>query len=228
MKDLTGQIFEGKNGIFKVLERIQNGKYVNYKIFFEGTNYETIVNSRYIKHGSEIANKMTKSVCEIGIVGKKIKTELEKKLYNTWRQMIKRCYLKNYAPSHKKEEITVSENWRTFTCFEKEVKELENWNKEDFLKGILVFDKDIKKRKTNEISRKYSKENCIWTTKKENQSCSKVSIKVSAFNVITKEKIITNSLREMSKQIKINEKTIKKYLNKEYREWIFEEILMKR
>lgn len=222
MKKIFDTVFKGKNGDFKVLKREKD----NCKIVFLNTGFETSANIRYIKDGSILANKGLPSVCGVGIVGKELKLELEKALYETWRQMLKRCYLENYAENHKKRGITVEKDWFLFTTFEKEVKLLEGWSEEDFLNKMLVFDKDKKRRIELELAKEYNKKNCTWIKKTENGLFTSKTRAIKA----TKEnlEIKANSIKEMARKLKMNEKTVAKYLNSEYLGWKLEEIKIKR
>ena len=222
MNKLFETVFHGKNGDFKILKK--EGQ--NCEVIFLETGYKKKVNIRYIKDGSNIVNKGNASVLGIGIVGKDFKTQLEKELYQTWRQMLKRCYAKDYAASHKKNNITVCENWKNFIIFEKEIKEIDGWSEELFLKKEIILDKDKKRRAENCVATQYNKKNCSWITKKENALYTTKSKKIKATK---KDKIIiANSIKEMSRKLKINEKTVAKYLNSTYLEWKIEEIKIKR
>lgn len=76
------------------------------------------------------------------------------------------------------------------------------------------------------MATQYNKKNCSWITKKENALYTTKSKKIKATK---KDKIIiANSIKEMSRKLKINEKTVAKYLNSTYLEWKIEEIKIKR
>ena len=222
MKKNIETIFNGKNGDFKILKRDGN----NFEIIFLETGYKTIANIKYIKHGSILRNKGIPSILGIGIVGKDLKTTLEKKLYETWRQMIKRCFGENYAKSHKTLKISICDSWKSFINFEEDIKKLDGWSEELFLKKQIVLDKDKKRREQNLVATEYNIKNCSWITKKENSLYTIKSKKIEAIR--GNEKIIANSIKEMSRKLKINEKTVSKYLNSTYLGWEIKQIEIKR
>lgn len=226
MKNLVNEIFNGVEGDFKVLEQFRKGKYVSYKIKFLNTGFEKIINSKYVRNGSKIKNKGLATICGVGIVNKKITDEFENKVYNTWRQMLKRCYQKDYAKQHKINEVKVCEYWLYFENFLIDVSKIDGFDEEQYINGQLVLDKDIKSREKNEITREYSINTVKFVNKSENQSVSQKTKKIKAVN--GKTEIICNSINEMARHLKINPKTVTKYLNSTYLGWSFEEIKIKR
>ena len=95
-----------------------------------------------------------------------LENEWNKKIYEKWADMIKRCYSEKF---HKKyptyKECTVCEKWLKLSGFVEDFKLIDGYNEEKFLNGELCLDKDIK---SNGINKEYSLENCILVSKSEN------------------------------------------------------------
>lgn len=205
----VNKIFKGINGDFKVLELIKVDNKKRYKIVFLDTKFEKIIDQKYVKENSIIKNKKSNTVCGVGTINTKI-TKEKRYVYNVWRQMLKRCYLKNYSISHKKRNITVCKDWLTFETFEKEIELIENYNYEKIINGELVLDKD--KKTNNQDNIEYNLTNCCFITKIENNKININSIRLKAFNET--EEIIGTSTKDLAKKINLNYKTVKNYIGK--------------
>ena len=100
----------------------------------------------------KIKNPYLKSVYNIGMVGN-VKNVNKNVLYQRWKQMISRCYNEKdpvyylYGGNG----ITVSKEWLIFENYQKDIKQMKNFDKIE--KGWHI-DKDLSKSKV------YSKETC--------------------------------------------------------------------
>ena len=88
--------------------------------------------------------------------------------------------------------------------------------------GVGIVGKELKL----ELAKEYNKKNCTWIKKTENGLFTSKTRAIKA----TKEnlEIKANSIKEMARKLKMNEKTVAKYLNSEYLGWKLEEIKIKR
>lgn len=185
-------LFSKNFGEFTIIAK--GSKYGYYKVQFHNTKNIDEFRKDAIKKG-EIRDCYAVTFCGVGIIGK-IKTRGKyKKYYNIWRNMIVRCYKKNKNSYYSK--VTVSERWKTFENFYKDVVKIDGWNETEFVKNNLVLDKDIKQRfLTNKI---YSLKTCTWTTCKINSKIQDAQqhefIGISPSGKIYKDTNITNFAR---------------------------------
>ena len=108
-------------------------------------------------------------ICNIGINdmprGWMYQSELNKKIYFTWKDMITRCYSENF---HKKnptyKDCTVCDKWIKLSGFIDDLPKIDNY--ELWLNNKKYeLDKDIKSNGTNKC---YCLENCMFATKSDN------------------------------------------------------------
>ena len=96
----------------------------------------------------------------------RIENENNHKIYETWRSMLCRCYSEKY---HKRCPTyigcSVCSKWLKLSGFVEDVKLIDGYNEEKFIKGEICLDKDIK---SNGVNKEYSLENCLWTSMAEN------------------------------------------------------------
>ena len=93
---------------------------------------------------------------------------IERKLYETWKNMIYRCYNpKCYAYKYYgMKGVTVCKEWLCFKNFFYDAKGLAGYNEELIMRKIIELDKDIIDRSLKQ----YNKETCQWVTVAENRS----------------------------------------------------------
>ena len=110
-------------------------------------------------------------------------------VYQKWYGMLRRCYDEDF---HKTEKgkcyigCTVCERWLTLSNFVEDFENLDGYDRECFLNGELVLDKDIKSRKRGEKNKVYIMIECLLTTQDEN----------------TKEAMRTREYQELSEEHK--------------------------
>lgn len=146
-----------------------------YKIKFIKTGYETLVLKDSIIHGT-IKDPLVISACGVGFLGDKYKeislndNELCTAMNSRWHLMLHRCYDKTHKsyPNYGLLGVKVDERWHNFSNFYYDIISLENFDKEKFIKGELVLDKD-KKQLDIPTSRKiYSKDTVTLMSPSEN------------------------------------------------------------
>ena len=164
--------------------------YKEVKIKFIKTGYETITRMTELKRGS-IKDMLAPSVCGIGYLGKnfvKIKKEnkkLFKKTYQVWIDMIKRCYDINRAgyTSYGKKGVKVSDRWLNFSKFYKDIQKLEGFNMNDFINSKIFLDKDKLQLNKPHSERIYSKDTCVFLSRRENNLLQDYSDQLIKFKV---------------------------------------------
>lgn len=143
------------------------------------------------------------------------------RMYNIWAGVLRRSFDKNH--NRYKESISVCERWLCFDNFISDVKKLDGWNEEKFLKGEIQLDKDTKQFDiTNKI---YSPETCIWLSKDENNSLQ--SSRCYSFKAISPygEVLIYNNQHKYARENNLNVVSINKCLKgtrKSHKGWKFE------
>lgn len=146
-----------------VLEKSSRSDFYVVKFIRTGTIKE--FRGCHIKNGT-IRDPYAKTVCGVACTGN-IKTKGKYRvLYSVWHDMIGRCY----DPSNKRYEayknVSVDESWLVFENFYNDVRKIEGYDEQKIADGILVLDKDLKQR--NRTDKIYSKDTCLWISKKEN------------------------------------------------------------
>ena len=118
-----------------------------------------------------------------------VENEWNKRVYQKWYDMIRRCYNEDF---HKTENgkcyigCSVCERWLTLSNFVEDFESIDGYDRERFLNGELVLDKDIKSRKRGEKNKQYIMIECLLTTQDEN----------------TKEAMRTREYHELSEEHK--------------------------
>ena len=166
---MIGKIFKNTDGYeFIVLEKSEkkDKKHSYYKIKFIESGF-IIDNARSdsIKNG-RIKDKLVKTLFGVGSIGY-ANTREDNKKYKLWYNMLSRCYNKK-DKSYKyygAKGITVESRWHRYDFFLNDIEKIEGWNKEEFYKGNLFLDKDIK---SNEF-KIYSLETCKFVSQQTNQ-----------------------------------------------------------
>lgn len=157
-KDIDiGGIFCNSKG--QQAEVLEYGGCRNVRIRFLETGYETITESGCLRDG-RFRDYLARSVCGVGYLGDGAVTKVNGKIvrsYDTWSSMLNRCYApKSHIKRPTYEECSVSEEWHSFTVFDKWYQENYPKNKESECKYHL--DKDLILR-GNKI---YGAETCVF------------------------------------------------------------------
>lgn len=145
--------------------------------------------------------------------GWRIENNWNKKAYQTWKNMIVRCYSDNL---HKRKPTyigcTVCDRWLILSNFVKDLPNIDGYDKENFLCGKLQLDKDIKSNGTN---KEYSLKNCIFVSALENKiqanktrDYSDISMKIKQIDFCGNLIKIWNSAKEIERELGIANQSI--------------------
>ena len=153
------------NKVFTIIELVDKD---HFKIKFEESGYETIAMRKELKNG-RIRDVYTPYIFNLGYLGEgKYSNKYDKKLYETWRGMFKRCY--DEENRHKNltyKDCEVDDIWFNLQNFGK-------WYEDNFyqIEGEkMCLDKDILV-KGNKI---YSPNTCIFVPKRINELFTKTN-----------------------------------------------------
>ena len=158
------RIYQSNNyGPIKVIEKVSKADM--FVIEFLRTGTVKKARGYQITSGC-VRDPFAKNVCGVACTGD-IKTKgMYKPYYSVWHDMINRCY----NPKDKRylayKDVSVSDDWLIFKNFFNDIQKIEGYNREKFVSGDLVLDKDIKQR--NSCKKIYSLETCKWVSKHEN------------------------------------------------------------
>ncbi len=113
-------------------------------------------------HESVIPNTLEVAYCDLTITKE---DEVTKKVYNTWKGMLARCYstTKDKYNYYGGKGVYISNEWLIFSKFLEDIKKLPNWDLKLKNWDLYQLDKD-----TLGNGFKYSVETCTWLTKEEN------------------------------------------------------------
>ena len=215
MKKLLNMVFENKNEPFKIIEENKE----TIKIIFLKTN-----SIRIIKRGRQ--NRYVKDLCnpmhfKKGFIGEGEYSEKKHtQVYDTWRNMLKRCYdAKNYKYKFYGEKgVFVCERWLNFQNFAKDTLNMENSYKKGF-----QLDKDIKEKGNLE----YSLEKCMFVKAEENLKESMKEQKLKVIHIETKKELLFDSISEAARQLNLQTANINKVLRgirKHHKNFSFERV----
>jgi len=141
---------------------IEYYSFCNCTIIFDTGNIKKNVQYDAFKKGF-VKNPMFPSVYGVGYLGEGVNTKLKthKKNYNTWKCMLYRSYVDEYAtknPTYK--DVTVCDEWHNFQNFNEWM--LKNYNPDVMIGWEL--DKDILCKECKQ----YSTETCVFVPKEIN------------------------------------------------------------
>jgi len=177
IEDIISKIYTSKKyGDFIVLNKTNRKLYSNYlyEIQFINTKYKMLTTKDKILKGN-LKDRYFKSIYKQGFIGNTNTRENNKpkKSYILFCNILKRCYhkedmdYKNYGAIG----VRVCDEWLCFEIFEKDIKQLENYN--DWLNcecGEYHLDKDILQENTSMNNKIYSKNTCKFVKSEENVS----------------------------------------------------------
>ena len=139
----------------------------HYNIQFVNSGYECILRKDQIgvSKGFDIYERTTYGVGYLGNY-KSVNNFSESEIYtlkDKWENMFRRCYSKKYSHKKNYENIYVHQDWHSFEQFLKDIKFIPQFHlaKEEKFKG-WDLDKDYYG------SNGYSKDTCVFLTKKDN------------------------------------------------------------
>lgn len=172
----VGDIYQSnKEGKYEVIENVGDGR---WEVRFIDTGYVTTSQYTKVKRG-EIRDHYVP--CKFGIgylgemAGKTRKSEMTIRSYQTWHNMLVRCYYEPYQnkyPTYK--GCSVCEEWLNFDTFNK-------WFITNYIEGF-VLDKDIIKQ-DNKI---YRPEFCSFVTCQQNSEKATEKVR-STYKIFSEE-----------------------------------------
>ena len=172
--NILGKTFKNKKGYEFVVEKedgITSSHAKTYTVRFLKSNYIAInVTSGHIRSG-EVKDYYSPSVFNVGCLGDATgyaKRNESRRLYYTWRNMLRRCYDKTYSKYkwYGEKGITVCERWHRLDNFIQDIMNLPGYDAALFENGNIELDKDI----INSDKKEYSPETCSLVTHKENNA----------------------------------------------------------
>lgn len=143
-------------------------KQARFIVKFDETGYESEVVGTAIKSG-KIKDRYSKDILGIACIGDVKKVD-HKREYNIWYQMISRCHNRKDSryDNYGGKGVYVCDRWLCFENFVNDIYDIDGYNDEEFRKGLLHLDKDIKQRHSE--TKVYSPETCTFTDAKTNNS----------------------------------------------------------
>lgn len=170
--DVLGKTFKNKKGYEFVVEEKEeptsNGA-ATYKVHFTKSGYIAHnVTSGHIRAG-EVKDYFSPSVHGVGCLGYAAgyaKRKESRRLYYTWRGMLRRCYDKTYSKYkwYGEKGVTVCERWHRLDYFLEDIQSIPGFDLEKFENSEIELDKDA----INYDKREYSLETCTFMTHGEN------------------------------------------------------------
>jgi len=172
--DIVGKHFFDNSGLeFVVLCEAGRSECGNmlYDIKYVKSGYINKKRRRIEIRRGEVKDKLAPVVSGVGCIGDVIIPNskcINRKLYETWKNMIYRCYnpkchsYKYYGARG----VKVCKEWLCFECFLRDVKELNGYNEELIMNKMIELDKDI----INRSAKEYNQQTCQWVLVSDNRS----------------------------------------------------------
>ncbi len=170
--EVLGEVFKNKKGlefIVEELESVNENSIRFYKVRFLKSGYISHnVSSGHIRAG-EVKDYFSPSVFNVGCIGYATgysKRHESQRLYNTWKNMIRRCYDPNYSKYkwYGGRGVTVCERWHRFDLFLEDVCNLPGFDPNKFENNEIELDKDL----IDYDKKEYSPETCSFLSHSEN------------------------------------------------------------
>lgn len=126
------------------------------------------ISSGHIRKG-EVKDYLSPSVFGIGCLGNAhgyAKRAESRRVYYTWRNMIRRCYDPSYRAYrwYGAQGVTVCERWHRLDLFVEDIENIPGYDKDRFEAGEIELDKDLIDRD----AKIYSLQTCSFVTHAEN------------------------------------------------------------
>lgn len=169
--NILGKVYRNKKGLeYKVLDVESVKNYVKlYKVQFLQSGYIAHnISSGHIRSG-EVKDYFSPSVFGVGCLGYAegyAKRNESRRLYYTWRGMLRRCYDPTYSKYkwYGERGVTVCDRWHRLDYFIEDIVNLPGYDGEKFESGELELDKDA----INYEQKEYSPVTCSLMTHAEN------------------------------------------------------------
>lgn len=172
--DIVGEHFFDNSGLeFVVLNeagRTEHGEML-YDIKYLESGYINRRRRRVEIRRGEVRDRYAPNICGVACIGDinvPNKRCIERKIYDTWKNMIYRCYNPNCSSykTYGGNGVTVCNQWLCFENFYEDIQRLPGYNKDLIMNNILELDKDI----INRSEKQYSPQTCQWVLVSENRS----------------------------------------------------------
>lgn len=174
--DIVGQkYFNNKKEEFVVINKYtakdnRNRNGTVYDVKFLKTGYISRRVRRQELEKGQVKDFYAPSIANVGCHGDIFvptdKTKIERYLYETWKNMLYRCYVKT-CKAYKwygAKGVTVCDRWLRYEYFFEDCKMLKGYDEQKILNGELDIDKDMISQ-----SKIYSPETCWFVSKFENR-----------------------------------------------------------
>ena len=159
MNNFIGSIWKQNCGdsliILEKTNKQDKDKSFFYRCQFQKYPYEILACSCEIKAG-RLANHFYPSVCGVGTMGIGFTSQTNKKEYEIWHSILKRCYKENSYnyKNYGAKGITVCEEWLNFQNFV-------NWINKNKYGDKYTVDKDVLSNIQHKELKIYSPETCL-------------------------------------------------------------------
>ena len=166
--NVLGKVFKNKKGLDFIVLELENRSSIGaalYKVQFLKSGYISHnVTSGHIRNG-EVKDNYSPSVFGVGCLGEAegyAKRNESRRLYYTWRGMLRRCYDKTYSKYqwYGGRGVTVCERWHRLDYFIEDIVKLPGYDAKAFEAGLIELDKDI----IDYEKKEYSPETCSLVT----------------------------------------------------------------
>ena len=218
-----------KYGPYKVLnehtqQRSDGGIRYVFDVQFEktGTICRGVRKSRVLS-GEGFKDARYPAVAGVACLGEPNSSDEDHRLlYNTWIDMIRRCYDSKTVsyPNYGGKGIFVDNRWLVYSNFQKDAKLLDNWFLKKEFPDKYSLDKDAS------VSNKYCKEHCIWSSQIEQSYNRKISRTFIATNPKGEERI-SLGIKDLCNRYGLSEGAVIGCLDDKYAKckgWRFKEI----
>lgn len=150
------------------------------------------------------------------------KAKLNRKIYMIWYHIKERCYISTH-PCYKNygaKGVVMCDEWKDFSIFKKEIKEVQGYSDEGILNGLIHLDKDYKIQ-GNKI---YSKDTCVFLDKIENNKYKPNQMKSFIATSPDGEEFEAFNQSDFARLFNLNQSTISECLKgkiKKHKGWSF-------
>lgn len=203
-----------------IIRRVPDEKYADLvEAIFDGTGFRKISRLPNFKNG-KIKDPYYPSESGIGYLGegyeKMMKSDkaLFDKLYDRWRNMLRRCYDETSSGYYKygKVGVHVCDRWHNLSNYIFDIIQLPGFDRTKVLNGEISLDKD--KLQMNEPNKQYSPETCVWLTYTEQVPYTNRPMVFKAHPIIvistqTGETMEFDTIIDCAKSLNISEGTIR-------------------
>ena len=224
-KDMIGKIFKNNEGLeFKVNKFLHKEKTSYYfeVQFIESGSIRKAIKWNIIN--GAVRDNYHRNIFGIACKGNvsSIEPLFNKLAFKRWYAMLERCYYEKAIgyKAYGARGVTVNSRWLVFENYLEDIRKIDGFDEELYLKGEIQLDKDI----LYEGNKEYSFDKCIFVDKFTNKSNKPTEMrKFIAISPSGKEYEFSNQT-ECARQFNLTPRTIGKVLNKQlktHKQWTF-------